>query len=233
MIIDLHVHTNQASHSNLDPHELVQEAKRLMLDGVCVTEHDRAWDIYEARRLAEELQFLFLRGIEVSTDMGHILVYGLHEYLPGIHKLEKMKSIVNELGGAIIIAHPYRGFCRKSGDESLSSSSIMEEALEQPFLEYVDGLEVMNGATEEPDNRLALKVAGKLGLAAVGGSDAHSKLGIGCFATMFDEEIRNEEDLIRQIKARTCRPAKMRLPEGASQTLKDEHPSNLRYTPLL
>lgn len=197
------------------------------LDGVCVTEHDRAWDLYAARELAEEHQFLFLRGIEVSTDMGHILVYGLHEYLPGIHKLERMRSIVQDLGGAMIVAHPYRSFGRRPGMGDPGPPSF-QEASSRPFLRYVDGLEVMNGATEEDDNLLALKVAGELGLAAVGGSDAHSKLGLGCFVTIFDEEIKNEEDLIRQLKAGKCRPGKMsvRQPDPASK----ENPQDTLYT---
>lgn len=231
MIIDLHVHTNQASHSNLDPQELIQEAKRLGLDGVCVTEHDRAWDLYAARELAQEHQFLFLRGIEVSTDMGHVLVYGLHEYLTGIHKLENMRGIVRDLGGAMIMAHPYRTFTRQWGAAGDPGPEFFQEACRQPFLQYVDGLEVMNGATEEDDNRLALEVAGKSGLVAAGGSDAHSRLGLGCFVTIFDEDIKSEEDLIRELKAGRCKPGKMSLSEGASSS--GENAPNPEFAPVI
>ena len=78
MILDLHIHTSwHSADSNLSPIELIREAKRLGLDGVVVTEHDHGWDRFRARELAAEHDFLFLRGMEVSTDLGHILVCGL------------------------------------------------------------------------------------------------------------------------------------------------------------
>ena len=53
MILDLHIHTSwHSADSNLSPIELIREAKRLGLDGVVVTEHDRGWDRFRARELA-------------------------------------------------------------------------------------------------------------------------------------------------------------------------------------
>ena len=221
MIIDLHVHTNRASHSNLDPHELIREARRVGLDGVCVTEHDTAWDSYAARELAQEYKFLFLRGIEVSTDMGHVLVFGLHEYLPGIHKMERMKSIVDDLGGVMIMAHPFRGFAREFNTAGGPGPEPFQEACGRPFLQFVDGLEVMNGATEDSDNLLAVDVARESGLSATGGSDAHSRLGLGCCVTIFDGKIECEEDLIRELKGGRCRPGRMVAAEGAPPTFEE------------
>src|SRR5215467_6346868 len=44
MILDLHIHTSwHSADSNLSPIDLIREAKRLGLDGVVVTEHDRGW----------------------------------------------------------------------------------------------------------------------------------------------------------------------------------------------
>ena len=40
MRIDLHIHTSPLSTcSYIDPQELMQEARRLKLDGICLTEH--------------------------------------------------------------------------------------------------------------------------------------------------------------------------------------------------
>ena len=109
MILDLHIHTSwNSADSNLSPIELIREAKRLGLDGVVVTEHDRGWDRFRARELAAEYDFLFLRGMEVSTDLGHILVCGLEEYVSGIQRAEKLRQVVDEVGGIMIAAHPFR-----------------------------------------------------------------------------------------------------------------------------
>ena len=43
-------------------------------------------------------------------------------------------------------------------------------------------------------------VAKRLGLKAIGGSDAHAVLELGTSYTVFEEKIRNEEDLIAQLK---------------------------------
>jgi alkanesulfonate monooxygenase SsuD/methylene tetrahydromethanopterin reductase-like flavin-dependent oxidoreductase (luciferase family) len=109
MILDLHIHTSwHSADSNLSPIELIREAKRLGLDGVVVTEHDRGWDRFRARELAAEYDFLFLRGMEVSTDLGHILVCGLEEYVSGIQRAEKLRQVVDDVGGIMIAAHPFR-----------------------------------------------------------------------------------------------------------------------------
>src|SRR5215813_14216602 len=79
MILDLHIHTSwHSADSNLSPIELIREAKRLGLDGVVVTEHDRGWDRFRARKLAAEYDFLFLRGIVLSTGLGHIFTFFLY-----------------------------------------------------------------------------------------------------------------------------------------------------------
>src|SRR5215813_8918363 len=93
MILDLHIHTSwNSADSNLSPIELIREAKRLGLDGVVVTEHDRGWDRFRARELAAEHDFLFLRSMEVSTDLEHILICSLKEYVSNIQRAEKLQQ---------------------------------------------------------------------------------------------------------------------------------------------
>jgi predicted metal-dependent phosphoesterase TrpH len=207
VIFDLHIHTSwNSADSNLNPLELIQEAKRLGLDGVVVTEHDRCWDRWSARELAVDHDFLFLRGMEVSTDLGHILVYGLEEYVSGIMRAEKLRQVVDDAGGAMVAAHPFRRiFTRdfRNGQEEAPRS--LDEAAQRLLFELTDGIEVCNGGSIDRENKLAMEVCDYLGQAATGGSDAHSDLGIGCFATQFDDPIRTEADVIAALKARRCR----------------------------
>ena len=44
-IIDMHLHTTKgASDSMLNPDDLIEEARRVGLTGVNITEHDRMWE---------------------------------------------------------------------------------------------------------------------------------------------------------------------------------------------
>ena len=44
-IVDMHVHTVRgAADSSLTPDELIEEARRIGLTGVNISEHDRVWE---------------------------------------------------------------------------------------------------------------------------------------------------------------------------------------------
>jgi predicted metal-dependent phosphoesterase TrpH len=207
VIFDLHIHTSwNSADSNLHPVALIQEAKRLGLDGVVVTEHDKCWDRFLVRDLAAEHNFLFLRGMEVSTDLGHILVYGLEEYVSGIRQAEKLRKVVTDAGGAMVVAHPFRrAFTADFQSGEKPPPLTLETAIQRPVFSLVDGVEVCNGASADRENRFAIDACETLGLAPTGGSDAHSDLGIGCYATQFDDPISSEADVIAALKQRRCR----------------------------
>jgi predicted metal-dependent phosphoesterase TrpH len=207
MILDLHIHTSwHSADSNLSPLELIREAKRVGLDGVVVTEHDRGWDRFQARGLAAEHNFIFLRGIEVSTDLGHILVYGLDEYVSGIQRAEKLRRVVEDMGGAMVVAHPFRrAFTPDFRHGKEPTPLTLAEAAQRPVFGLVDGIEVCNGASIDRENKFAMEVCERLGFAPTGGSDAHSELGIGCYATQFDDVIHSEADVIAALKQGRCR----------------------------
>ena len=69
----------------------------------------------------------------------------------------------------------------------------------------LDGVEVCNGGSIDRENKLAMQVCDYLGLTPTGGSDAHSELGIGCYATQFDDPIRTEADVIAALQRGRCR----------------------------
>lgn len=208
MILDLHIHTSwNSSDSNLCPLELIQQAKSLGLDGVVVTEHDCCWDRFQARELATAHDFLFLRGMEVSTDLGHILVYGLNEYVSGILWAEKLRQVVDDADGAMVAAHPFRKiFTRDFRNGQEEPPQTLTAAAHRLLFELTDGIEVCNGGSIDRENKLAMEVCDYLGQAPTGGSDAHSDLGIGYYATQFDDPICTEADVVAALKRGRCRP---------------------------
>ena len=188
----------------MTPVQLVEEARRRGLDAVCVTEHNGSWERWEAKKLAEEHNFIVLRGIEVSTDLGHILTFGVDRYMTGMYKAKELRKIVNDHGGFMIVAHPMKGFPKpgRSHDGYRGKTPTIEEAARFPVFEYIDDIEVYNGACSEFENLLAFQVAKYLGKQGTGGSDTHSMGSIGRYTTVFEnDEIRTVEDLVRELKA--------------------------------
>ena len=206
--IDLHLHTNRGSaDSNLSPKDMIVRAQAIGIGAVCITEHDNAWDLREIKTLAEDSGVIFLRGMEVTTEMGHIGVFGLSEYVGGIYKLHELRKVVDKLGGIMVANHPFRykldpRFSFINADNETIDPDRPETAAKLEIFQVCDAVETLNGACSEDENLLALKVARTLGLAEVAGSDSHSANSIGCVTTLLSEPVRNERELIEAIKAR-------------------------------
>ena len=77
----------------------------------------------------------------------------------------------------------------------------VQEAADRAIVQLVDGLEVYNGATGDRENAMAVAVREVVGLRGIGGSDAHSEHGLGCCVTEFERSIRNERELIEELRA--------------------------------
>jgi predicted metal-dependent phosphoesterase TrpH len=206
-IVDMHVHTVRgASDSSLTPEQLVEEAQRIGLGGVNISEHDRVWDGRQIEELREGSGLFVSRGMEVSTDMGHMIVIGLETYVPGIRHAAALRRVVDDAGGFMIVAHPFRHFfdpIHFRRDGSTPFDMTPEEAAERmPVFGIVDELEVGNGGSTPRENQFALRVARVLGKRGIGASDCHSTQGVGCFTTVFEEELRDQAHLVELLRAR-------------------------------
>ncbi|MBI2846531.1 MAG: PHP domain-containing protein [Chloroflexi bacterium] len=207
-IIDLHVHTTKGgADSSLRPLQLVHEATRVGLSGVCLTEHGGGWDKREFEAFAQGQNILLIRALEVETELGHMSVFGLDGYRSGIHRAEELRRVVNELGGFMVLNHPFRRFFDNATLRSQYRPTTIAEICQDPVFQLVDAIEVANGANSPRENSMALEVAKKLGKPGTGGSDAHSTSGLGCYVTVFEKEIRREEELIAELRAGRFYPA--------------------------
>jgi predicted metal-dependent phosphoesterase TrpH len=201
MWIDTHCHTKYSYDNWLEPLDLIRRAKTLGLDGAVITEHYS----YEASAPVEQVGrdegFLILRGVEIATDKGHLLAYGVTDdgwniwgrdsYLP----LEEVIERVNQLGGICAPAHPFR---------NVGLASLMEGLLE---LKDIAAVESHNGVNAESDNDLAISASSHLGLPTLGGSDCHKTVAVGRCATEFSQPVHDMASFIAAVKAGTCRGA--------------------------
>lgn len=199
MRIDLHTHTSPLSAcSYIDPHELVQEARRLRLDGICLTEHQVLWDPAEVDKLAREAGIKIFRGNEFTTNQGDVLVFGFYEDIKKLMMIRELREAVQKSGGFIIAAHPFRGF-KTFGIGQLQMT--IEQASTRKVFEFVDAVEIGNGKLSADENDMARKVAQKLGLPGTGGSDAHRVDEIAAWVTVFEKNIENEQELLEELHA--------------------------------
>jgi len=203
MLIDLHTHTNPRSDDSfLKPDELIVHAKRVGLDAICLTEHDWFWDEKEIAELCQRHKFLVLPGVELTTEEAHLLVFGLKKYVFGMHHASFVKKLVDEAGGAIIVAHPYRRhFPIGAEPEDERYYPALTRACENPVFEVADAIEVLNGRGSKKENAFSLKISKELNLRGVGSSDAHEIQDIGSAATFFERRIGNLQELIAELKA--------------------------------
>ncbi|PIV74624.1 MAG: metal-dependent phosphohydrolase, partial [Rhodocyclales bacterium CG17_big_fil_post_rev_8_21_14_2_50_68_7] len=201
MWIDCHCHTRYSYDNWLDPVDLVKRARELALDAVCVTEHYSYEASAPVERIGREEGVLVLRGVEIATDRGHLLAYGVEDdswnrwgqdnYLPIAEVIER----IDVLGGICVPAHPYR---------EIGVASLLDALLE---LQGIAAVETHNGANLESDNELALRAARHRKLPGLGGSDCHKASAVGRCATEFSTPVADMRDFVAAVRAGACRGA--------------------------
>ena len=194
MQIDLHVHTNVSSPCSLiEPEVMIERAFEMGLDGICVTEHEEIEGAEVAHELGLNSGLPVFRGIEIYTEFGDMLVYGLYRDAPAWKTpFEELLAMCRETGAVIIPAHP----CRVTGE--LERLYGWERA--EYMLGNVTAIETHNGGCSPDGNRAALELGSRYGLPGVGGSDAHHLFQIGRCLTVFDDEITTDEELVAALK---------------------------------
>lgn len=196
-IADLHTHTTYSSDSVITPEELVQRAIRLEIDIVCITDHN----IFEESIGIEMLNIknkkpLIIRGVELATDNGELLIYGLKknfwkEIIPDMRVLpsaEKVISAVKNFNGVCIWAHPFR------------KHNVLHYNIDYKRFKDVSIIESLNGHNNDAENNMADDYAKENGFKTTGGSDAHSVSEIGKKLTLFKNNIQTEEEFLLALK---------------------------------
>lgn len=210
MILDLHVHSELSddSRAGVETYLKILGRKRdaRPVDGIVLTEH-RQWDGgVDYRFLEDRYSIRILRGAEVETDYGHILIYGVNEDITARFDFSDIRlpaqEVISEttrLGGIAVPCHPGRaniGLCAHYQDK--------------PPLEGVVAVEAINGGSRGQEDAETAKLIDEFGYAGFGGSDAHLVAFIGLCATRFPGEIADEEGLVEALRAGHCEPADFR-----------------------
>ena len=211
MIADLHVHTRLSSDSNVAPEQYLEFAKSSGrgLGAICFTEHRLFPGDAEVgalyAELAERFQIAIFKGIEADTDLGHLLLFGVNDEVirrfdltSRMLKSDSLIEVLYHEGGVAIPAHPFRD----------SGYGARLDALLSRHGAAIGAVEALNGQNSAEENRRAQDAVLKLGLTAVGGSDAHfaTSKWFMTVATEFEREVRTVEEMCAEIRAGRARP---------------------------
>lgn len=187
MLIDLHCHTLPLSTcSALEADQLVALARERGLDGICLTEHDRAWPAGELEALRERTGFPIFSGVELTTDQGHVLAFGLDDPRGFSAIARQVHEAAKACGALLFLAHPARDGLLKVTHDTV---------------EFFMSVEGVNGSDSRLQNMAASGLAHGFRLPGIGGSDAHTAAEVGRAATRFPGRIETQAELLEALRA--------------------------------
>jgi predicted metal-dependent phosphoesterase TrpH len=185
--LDMHVHSRYSVDSRLSFEQIIERITYQGLQGFALTDHNTTEGLVELEKLRSAYPgYWFVPGVEVSTQEGHLLAYGVRQSPPPDRPLAETLERVAALGGVSVLAHPFRwvhGVGRRVATQA-----------------PVQGLEGRNGKNSELANTRAELLAAHRAISSTGGSDAHEPDQLGRAFTEFPDEVTSVDDLLEQIR---------------------------------
>jgi len=199
VLLDLHTHSIKSDDGRAKVANYCQwiRSKELPLDGFVLTEH-RQFDLEsDYSELASSFGLTILKGAEVETEYGHVLVFGVTEPLMAefdfsdIHlPLASVIAACDKHNAVPVPCHP--------GRKRVGMCAHLEEF---GIPEGVKIVEVFNGGSRDQEDATAQAMADEQGYLGIGGSDAHIVSHVGRCATRFTAKIASETELVEALKA--------------------------------
>jgi len=177
---DIHIHSTHSDGIATIPEIMEYAATQTDLKVIAITDHNTIEGALFAKELEDVYGIEIVIGEEMSTTEGHVLGLFLTEEIPAALTPTETVRRITEQGGIAIIPHPFsaRGVFGPFGRSKLADAA---RDLAFHALEVYNSVPYLIWA-----NRLAAKMfTGGLGVAAVGGSDAHVLCGVGKGYTVF------------------------------------------------
>ena len=196
---DLHIHTALSDGMGTIS-AVLESASRTDLDIIAITDHDRVDGALKAVDLAPRYGISVIPGSEITTAEGHLVALYITRPVPPRLSLHDTVLQVAEQGGLCIVAHPMAPFIN-----SIKASNLIWTLADPRVTGTLVGLEVYNGGLPQlANNRRALALGEKTGLAQVASSDSHLLWTIGMWATAFTGS--SPADLRYALEHRLTRP---------------------------
>ncbi|MCX6020507.1 MAG: hypothetical protein NTZ05_02030 [Chloroflexi bacterium] len=200
--LDMHVHSADMSDDSVATVEgyakwIVNRRKKgFRVDGIVLTEHRGFNRDADYTALGEQYGLVVLRGSEIETDMGHVLVFGVTNKLLESVDFRNIRlpaaeviPMIKDFGGFAVAAHPGR-----------ARTGIWEPMQGGKDVSMFEAMELLNGGSNFDENARAAEVLElRRFLGVTGGSDAHYVSAIGKCLTAFERPIHHMEDLVEEM----------------------------------
>lgn len=202
MNVDLHTHTYPASTcSHISYRDYIAWCCEAEVEAVALTNHGDVTDNRKLQRALAAEGVLLLHGVEISTLFGDFVVFS-----PDLDYLATFRDVQDALRAgevpdhaAVVWVHPGAGGGR--------SGSAYYTGLERHVAETIDAVEVYNGSwLTERYVDIAERIAGQLGMARTGGSDAHRVEHLMRCYTQVPDPVTSTVDLVAALKDRSTVP---------------------------
>ena len=199
MILDLHTHSIKCDDGRAKVENYCQwiKSKQIPIDGFVLTEH-RQFDLesdYSA--LARETGLCILKGSEVETEYGHVLVYGVTEALMQAFDFSSIGLSLAKVIAACTVHGAIAAPCHP-GRKRVGMHAHIEELGVPAGVRIV---ETLNGGSRDREDEVTRLMAEELGYLGIGGSDSHIVSHIGRCATRFPVDIHDEAGLVSALRA--------------------------------
>jgi len=207
MILDLHAHSVKSDDGRAKVQNYCQwiKARNIGIDGFVLTEHRQFDDQSNYDDLAEKHGLTILKGSEVETEYGHVLIFGVIPALrqafdfTNIHlPLAEVISACEQHGAVAVPCHP--------GRKRVGMAAHLETF---GVPEGVEIVEVFNGGSRGDEDKIAQQLAEDQQYMGIGGSDAHIVSHIGRCATEFPVDIFSQQDLVCALKTKKFKAIKL------------------------
>ncbi len=185
--LDLHVHSRHSPDGRSTIAQYARRAQEIGLGGFALTDHNSTAGHAELASLRSQFPGLLLvPGVEVSTAVGHLLVYGVSEAPPPGRPLAETLEWARDHGGEAVLAHPFR-WPHGAGPHLASPGSLR-------------AVETLNGHNGAGPNRRGAELAARLGLPGTGASDAHHVEELGRAFTTVGGGCGSPDDVLEAIR---------------------------------
>lgn len=207
MYLDMHSHSVSSDDSRATVEQYLKWIQVLrkrghVVDGIVLTEHRKFDYDKDYSALANQYDVVVLKGSELDTRYGHVLVYGVTEPLTKDIDFGNVAMDTRELlkaarqhGAYAVPAHPGR-----------FGIGLTEYIQQGETFDDVHIVERLNGGSRKGENERAWELCDDKGYLGVGGSDAHLTSHICTCLTRFEAKISNDADLVEALLSEQFQP---------------------------
>jgi predicted metal-dependent phosphoesterase TrpH len=199
MILDLHAHSIKSDDGRAKVQNYCQwiRTRNIPIDGFVLTEHRQFDNDSDYSELGREYGLTILKGSEVETEYGHVLIFGVTPALQTEFDFGNIRLALAD----VIVACERQGAVAVPCHPGRPRVGMHAHLAEYGVPEGVKIVEIFNGGSRDQEDAIARAMADEQGYRGIGGSDAHIVSHIGRCATRFAHPIHDERELVDALRA--------------------------------